>query len=119
MKNTIDLADGARILGKDEASAQSLLEYLIDTFTEVRRELNDAYGEYQSDRDAMRFSFAVEKFYDGLLYVGAPALRQSVYDLLMALYKEEHAISHLYQHALDEMDALEQKISEMKMTGGA
>lgn len=120
VKKIIDLSDGAKILGKDEESAQEMLEYLVDTLTEVRDQLNNSHHEYQSNNGSIKFSFVVEKFYEGLLYVGAPALRQSVCDLLMALNKkEEREVAQLYQHVLDDMDALEQKVSEIKITEGA
>ncbi len=91
---------------------------MVSTFPEVSDELNNAYHDRESN--PVKFYFVVEKFYGGLLYVGAPASCQAFNDLLMVLHrKEQDTISRLYQHALDEMGTLERKISEMKIAGKA
>lgn len=113
MKKIIDLADGAKILGRDEVEAKKLLESLVDMFPEMRDALGKAYHARTLEYEA--FHFITEKFYSGSLYVGAPALRQAAKDLFLAVdQKKQDAIDALYQHMLDEMRALEDAMAEMK-----
>jgi hypothetical protein len=116
VKKIIDMAYATNIFGGNEAIAWEILEFFIDTLPQAGDELNSVYRVRQSD--PVKFQFAIERFYDGVLYIGAPALREAVKDLLMALEKEEEgAISRLYENALDEMKVLEQKVSEMRIAG--
>jgi HPt (histidine-containing phosphotransfer) domain-containing protein len=112
MKKRIDLAEGTKFFDGDETGARKMLEYLVAMFPEVREELNNAY--YERELSPIKFRFMVHKFYGGLLYVGVPALRQAVSDLLTALNKkEESTINQLYQTVLDEMQVLQVEVAKM------
>jgi HPt (histidine-containing phosphotransfer) domain-containing protein len=103
------MSDGAKIFNGNETSAREMLAHLIVSFPKVRSDLENAYQEL----DISKFHFLVHKFYSGALYVGVPALRQAINELLMALIKQEkHSVQHLYQNMLDEMIALENEILE-------
>ena len=88
MKKIIDLAYGSKIFNGDELRAREMLGHLVAMLPEARRELAAAYHVSKSDPAAFRF--VVEKLHDGLLYVGAPALRHATHDLLVALDKKEN-----------------------------
>jgi HPt (histidine-containing phosphotransfer) domain-containing protein len=118
MKKIIDLADGAKIFSGDEVEAQKMLEIFASMLPEMRDELHNAYS--MRETDLVRFRFAAEKFYEGSLYVGVPALRQAANSLLIALdEKEVHVVSQLYQNVLDEMCVLEKKCAEMQVMDNA
>jgi hypothetical protein len=113
VKKIIDLVDGAKILGRDEIEAQKLLENLLDILPEMRDALHSAYHARTLEPEA--FYFITEKFYSGMLYVGAPALCQAAKDLFLAVdQKQQDAIDALYQHMLYEIQALEDAMAEMK-----
>jgi hypothetical protein len=113
MKKIIDLADGAKILNGDELEAHKMLEIFITMLPQMREELSNAYSARVSN--PATFHFVVEKFFDGLLYVGAPALHHMTNDLLVALNKKEelheNAVDKLYQQVLKGMNALEKKMA--------
>jgi hypothetical protein len=78
-------------------------------FPETREELTNAYP------DPAKFLYVIDKFYDGIIHVGAPALREVTYELLIALKnkKESQIIDQLYERTLDEMVAFEQAVAEL------
>ena len=108
VKKIIDLADGAKILGKDEAEAQKILECFVAMLPEVCDALHNAYCARGSDPETFRFM--TDKLYGGVVYVGIPALRQAMRDLLIAVNKEEEGVDRLYQQVLDEIEALKKEI---------
>jgi hypothetical protein len=111
MKKIIDLAHGAKIIGRDEMEAEKILKYFMTLLPDMREELHTAYVGRASD--PVKFRFMVDKFYGGVVYVGAPALCDATNDLLVALYKkEEQGMDGLYQQVLNEMSALEEKMAE-------
>lgn len=113
MKKIIDVSEGAKVFSGDEVRAQKMLKVFVAMLPEMRDELDNAYC--MRETDLVKFRFVVDKFYEGSLYVGVPALRQAANGLLTALDKQEaHAVPHLYQNILDEMRALEKKAAEMQ-----
>jgi HPt (histidine-containing phosphotransfer) domain-containing protein len=111
MNKVIDMAYSIKIMSGDEKTAQQMMKFFITTFPETRAELANSY----CDSDPAKFCFAVDKLYDGTLHVGAPALREAAYELLIALKekKEPQIIDQLYQRMLGEMVAFEQAIAEL------
>jgi CheY-like chemotaxis protein/HPt (histidine-containing phosphotransfer) domain-containing protein len=105
-KKSIDLAEGAKILGQNEIAAQKMLEDLLATLPEVRHEVEEAYR----GNDVDLLQQIIHKFYGGLCYVGVPHLREAARELDHALTNQEkHQTSRLYQRMLDEMSALEKE----------
>jgi two-component system sensor histidine kinase BarA len=104
MKISIDLVDGAKVLGRDEKAAEEILKELLLTLPDTRRDLEQAYRE----RNFPKLQHTVHKFYGGLCYVGVPALRLAAKELLRALVRQEHhMVEVLYQRMIDELSALE------------
>lgn len=109
-KKSIDLAEGAKILGQNERAAQKMLEDLLTTLPEVRHEIENAYR----DNDLDLLQPIIHKFYGGLCYVGVPHLREAARELGHALTNQEkHQTSRLYQRLLDEMSALEKEFTRL------
>jgi CheY-like chemotaxis protein/HPt (histidine-containing phosphotransfer) domain-containing protein len=113
IRKTIDLENGAKILGKDEKSAHKMLEELINLLPQDRLEIEETYRS----NDLAKLAKVIHKFYGGLCYVGAPHLRQATKELESALLKQEkHQINRLYQRVLDEMSALEKEFKLLSLT---
>lgn len=111
MSKSIDLEEGARILGSDQTTAKEMLVDLIDSLPETRAEIEEAYCA----NNTQALSSAVHKFYGGLCYVGVPPLRQAAKELEAALLKQEqHQLNRLYQRILDEMSAVEREFETLR-----
>jgi hypothetical protein len=109
MNKVIDMAYSIKIMDGNKKTAQEMMKFFTTIFPEIREELTSAYS------DSAKLLYVVDKFYDGTLHVGAPALREATYELLMALKKkkEPQIITQLYQRMLDEMLVFEKAVAEL------
>lgn len=102
-KKIIDLALGAKRVGRDEIAAKSMLDLLMKSINDDQKNIENALNQnnYQKLHDANH------KLIGGLAYCGAPRLEEACQQLQSALKNlNKEQISHFAKSVLTEINAL-------------